>query len=144
MNYDLIKVSLTMANHLLSKQELKEKDVVFSPLLIHSVLSIIVAGSEGPTHQKLLDFLGTKSIDHVNFFASYLLSAILNDPSPAGGPCVSFANGLWVEQSLSLQPSFKQIVSTDYKATLSSVDFKNKVFFFFTAIHALAALFSVS
>ncbi|KEH35800.1 serpin-like protein [Medicago truncatula] len=126
MNHDLIKVSMTMANHLLSKQELKEKNVVFSPLLIHSVLIIIAAGSEGTTHQKLLDFLGSKSIDHLNSFASHLLSAILNDPSPASGPCVSFVNGLWVEQSLSLKPSFKQIVYPDYKAALSSVDFKNK------------------
>jgi hypothetical protein len=34
---------------------------------------------------------------------------------------------VWVDQSLTLQPSFKQIVANDYKATLASVDFQNKV-----------------
>jgi serpin B len=35
---------------------------------------------------------------------------------------------VWVDQSLTLQPSFKQIVANDYKATLASVDFQNKVY----------------
>jgi hypothetical protein len=34
---------------------------------------------------------------------------------------------VWLDQSLTLQPSFKQIVANDYKATLASVDFQNKV-----------------
>jgi len=37
---------------------------------------------------------------------------VLFDAAPTGGPRLSFANGVWVEQSLSLQPSFKEIVAT--------------------------------
>ncbi|MCI05803.1 serpin-ZX, partial [Trifolium medium] len=91
------------------------------------VLSIIVAGSEGPTQHQLLSFLGSKSIDNLNSLASKLVSAVLYDDAPLGGPRLSFVNGGWIEQSVSLHPSFKQIVTTDYKAALASVDFLTKV-----------------
>ncbi|KAH7850692.1 hypothetical protein Vadar_001605 [Vaccinium darrowii] len=46
---------------------------------------------------------------------------------PSGGPRLSFANGVRVDQSLSLKPSFKQVVDTVYKAASSDVDFQTKV-----------------
>ncbi|XP_058786242.1 serpin-ZX-like [Vicia villosa] len=119
-------VSFTIANHLFSKESHKDNNVVFSPLSLQLVLSIIAAGSEGSTQQQLLEFLQSKSTDHLNSFASQLVSDVLTDAAPAGGPLLSFVNGVWIEQTLSLQPSFKQIVSTDFKANLSSVDFQNK------------------
>jgi len=101
--------------------------LVFSPLSIQVILSIIAAGSEGPTQKRLLDFLQFEFIDRLNSFASKLVSVILKDAAPAGGPRLSFVNGVWVEKTLSIQPSFKQIVSSNYKATLASVDFLTKV-----------------
>ncbi|RHN39699.1 putative Serpin family protein [Medicago truncatula] len=118
------KFSLTIAKHLFSKES--DKNVVFSPLSLQVVLSIIAVGSDGPTQQQLLDFLRFKSIDHLNFFVSHLLYVLLKDATSSGGPHLSFANGVWVEKTLSLQPSFKETMSTDYKAALSSVDFRNK------------------
>jgi len=115
------------AKHLFAKQP--NNNVVFSPLSLQVVLSIIAAGSEGPTQQQLLDFLQFEYIDHLNSFASQLVSVILKDAAPAGGPRLSFVNGVWVEKTLSIQPSFKQIVSSNYKATLASVDFVTKVCF---------------
>jgi len=122
------KVSLNMAKHLFSKES--DKNVVFSPLSLQVMLSIIAAASEGPTQQQLLDFLRSKSIDHLNFFTSHLVSIILSDAAPSGGPRLSFTQGVWVDQTLSLQPSFKEIMATDYKATLASADFQNKVCFY--------------
>jgi len=119
------KVSLTIAKHLLSKES--EKNIVFSPLSLQVVLSIIAAGSEGSTQQQLLDFLCFKSTDHLNSSVSHLLSVILKDATSSGGPHLSFVDGVWLEKTISLQSSFKQIMSQDYKATLSSVDFKNMV-----------------
>jgi hypothetical protein len=53
---------------------------------------------------------------------------------------------VWFEQTLSVQPSFREIVSSHYKATLSSVDFITNVCFyislFFTAIHNALLFFS--
>jgi len=91
------------------------------------VLNIIAAGSDGPTKQQLLSFLRSKSTDHLNSLASQLVSSVLSDAAPVGGPRLSFVNGAWIEQTLSLQPSFEKIVATNYKATLASVDFKTKV-----------------
>lgn len=118
-------VALSITKHLFSK-EASDKNLVFSPLSLHVVLSIIAAGSKGPTLDQLLTFLRSKSTDHINSFASQLVTVVLSDGAPAGGPRLSFADGVWVEQTLSLLPSFKQLVSTDYKATLASVDFQNK------------------
>ncbi|WJX76015.1 hypothetical protein P8452_59485 [Trifolium repens] len=142
---------MNMTKHLLSGKNFKDKNVVFSPLSLYTVLSMIANGSEGPTQHQLLSFLESKSTDHLKSLSSHLVSSALSDgapvgmggiqghfyilhrasknsetPLPVGGPCLSFANGMWVQQSLPLQPSFKQLVTTDFKATLASVDFVNK------------------
>lgn len=119
-------VALSITKHLFSKEP-SDKNLVFSPLSLHVVLSIIAAGSKGPTLDELLTFLRFKSTDHLNYFASQLVVVVLSDGAPGGGPRISFADGVWVEQSLSLHPSFKHVVTTDYKANLASVDFQNKV-----------------
>ncbi|XP_021820930.1 serpin-ZX-like [Prunus avium] len=116
-------VALGLTKKLL-QTEGKESNLVYSPLSIHVVLSLIAAGSKGPTQDQLLSFLKFKSADHLNTFAAELVSVIFSDGSPSGGPRLSFANGIWVDGSLPLKPSFKQVVDTAYKAALSQVDFQ--------------------
>jgi serpin B len=116
---------------------------VFSPLSLQVVLSILAAGTDGPTKQQLLDFLRVKSTDHLNSFVSHLLSDILKDATPLGGPFLSLVNGVWVDQSLPLQPSFQEIVSSHYNATLSSVDFITKVYICFYVYFFALFLFSL-
>ncbi|CAB4265823.1 unnamed protein product [Prunus armeniaca] len=117
------EVALGLTKKLL-QTEGKESNLVYSPLSIHVVLSLIAAGSEGPTQDQLLSFLRAKSTDYLNSFAAELVSVIFSDGSPSGGPRLSFANGIWVDRSLPLKPSFKQVVDTAYKAALSQVDFQ--------------------
>ncbi|XP_008220716.1 PREDICTED: serpin-ZX [Prunus mume] len=116
-------VALGLTKKLL-QTEGKESNLVYSPLSIHVVLSLIAAGSKGPTQDQLLSFLRAKSADYLNSFAAELVSVIFSDGSPSGGPRLSFANGIWVDRSLPLKPSFKQVVDTDYKAALFQVDFQ--------------------
>ncbi|KAF3446231.1 hypothetical protein FNV43_RR11410 [Rhamnella rubrinervis] len=118
-------VSLSLTKHLLLTEG-KDSNLVYSPLSIHVVLSLIAAGSKGPTLDQLLTFLKSKSSDHLNSFASELVAVVFADGSPSGGPRLSFANGAWVDKSLPLKPSFKQVVDTAYKAELSQVDFQTK------------------
>lgn len=118
-------VSLSFAKHLLLKGD-ENNNLVLSPLSIHVVLSLIAAGSKGSTLDQLLSFLKCNSTDHLNSFASQLIAVVFADGSLSGGPCLCFANGLWLDQSLSLKPSFKQIVDSDYKAALSQADFQTK------------------
>ncbi|KAJ0829281.1 putative Serpin family protein [Helianthus annuus] len=117
-------VSTTLTTHLLSKNP--NTNVVFSPLSIHVVLSLVAAGSKGQTLDQLLGFLKTKGVDDLNTLSSQLVSLILADGSPSGGPRLSFANGVWVDKTLDLKPSFKEIVDTVYKAASNQVDFQTK------------------
>ncbi|MED6111222.1 hypothetical protein PIB30_050498 [Stylosanthes scabra] len=86
-------------------------------------------GSKGPTHDQLLSFLRSNSTDDLNSFASQLVSVVLSDATPSGGSRLSFVDGVWLDQSLSLHPSFRQLVSNNYKTVLASIDFQMKVKF---------------
>ncbi|CAK8568233.1 unnamed protein product [Lathyrus sativus] len=120
------EVSLAIAKHLFSKEKYKETNIVFSPLSLQIILSIIAVGSEGSTQHQLLEFLRSESTDQLKTLCSQLVSSVLADNTPAGGPLVSFINGVWVQQSFSLQPSFKESVATEFKANIASVDFVTK------------------
>ncbi|XP_071692069.1 serpin-ZX-like [Rutidosis leptorrhynchoides] len=120
-------VSITLSNHLLNKSY--NSNVVFSPLSIHVVLNLIASGSKGQTLDHLLSFLKAKNMDELNALSSQLVSMIMIDGSPAvksGGPRLSFANGVWVEQTVSLKPSFKQVVETVHKAACNHVNFQTR------------------
>ncbi|PRQ18677.1 putative Serpin family protein [Rosa chinensis] len=71
----------------------KNNNMVYSPLSIHVVLSMIVAGTKGHTQEKLLRFLKSKSIDELNDLASNVVPLVFADGSSSGGPRLSFANG---------------------------------------------------
>ncbi|TYJ35092.1 hypothetical protein E1A91_A05G213300v1 [Gossypium mustelinum] len=118
-------VALTLTKHVL-QTEAKDSNLVFSPLSIHVVLSLIAAGAKGPTLDQLLSFLKSKSNDQLSSFSSELVSVVFADGNPAGGPRLSFANGVWFDQSLPLKPSFKQVLDNVYKAASKLVDFQNK------------------
>ncbi|RYR32474.1 hypothetical protein Ahy_A10g047037 [Arachis hypogaea] len=69
--------------------------------------------------------LQSESINDLNSVATQLLSSVLVDCSSSGGPLHSYVNGVWVDKSLSLKPSFSQILENTYKSTLISLDFTN-------------------
>lgn len=52
---------------------------------------------------------------------------MLADGSGAGGPRVAFADGVFVDASLKLKPSFEEVAVSKYKAEALSVDFQKKV-----------------
>ncbi|KAK9748342.1 hypothetical protein RND81_02G050900 [Saponaria officinalis] len=122
---DHTDVSLSLSHHV-SSTESKNTNLVFSPLSLHVMLSMIAAGSSGSTRDELLTFLKSNSSDDLNKLSSELVSMIFADGSSAGGPKLSFANGLWVDQSLPLKPAFKEVVDGLYKASSKQVDFLNK------------------
>ncbi|CAA0830145.1 Serpin-ZX [Striga hermonthica] len=118
-------VSLSLAKHLISTKP-KDANLVFSPLSIHVVLGLIAAGSGGPTRDQLLGYLNSKSVEDLNSLSSQLVTLLFADGGPLGGPRLSFANGVWVDRSLTLKSSFKEIVENSYKAASNHVDFQTK------------------
>ncbi|KAH7567358.1 hypothetical protein ACOSP7_010797 [Xanthoceras sorbifolium] len=118
-------VALSLSKHV-ALTEAKDSNLVFSPSSIHVVLSLIAAGSKGPTLDQLLSFLKSKSTDQLNSFSSEIVAVVFADGSPSGGPRLSFANGVWIDKSLSLKDSYKQVVDNVYKAASNQVDFQTK------------------
>lgn len=119
-------VSFMFAKHVFSKEVKGDTNLVLSPLSIQIVLGLIAAGSDGPTQDQLLCFLKSNSIDELNSLYSHIVSVVFADGSSNGGPRLSVANGIWIDQTLPLKPSFKQVVDNVYKAASESVDFQNK------------------
>ncbi|XP_010684524.2 serpin-ZX [Beta vulgaris subsp. vulgaris] len=122
---DQTDISLSLTGHV-SSTEAKDTNLVLSPLSLHVVLSLIASGSSGSTREQILSFLKSKSSDDLNKLCSELVSLVFADGSPVGGPKLSFANGVWVDQTLPLKPTFKQVVDDVYKAVSNQVDFLNK------------------
>ena len=119
-------VALTLSKQILLTES-NNSNLVFSPLSIQVLLSLIASGSKGPTLDQLLSFLKSKSSDHLRSFSSEFLAVVFTDGSASGGPRLKFANGVWVDNSLSLKPSFKQVVDNTYRAATNQVDFQTKV-----------------
>ncbi|KAL8466176.1 hypothetical protein ACS0TY_035328 [Phlomoides rotata] len=118
-------VSFSLAKHAISTHA-KDANLVFSPLSIHVVLGLIASGSSGLTRHQILGFLKSTSTEELNSISSQIATVVLADCAPLGGPRLSLANGVWIDQRLALKPSFKQILENDYKAASAHVDFQNK------------------
>ncbi|KAL6220058.1 hypothetical protein ACLB2K_007816 [Fragaria x ananassa] len=105
----------------LVESEFKNKNIIYSPLSIHIVLSLIAARTNNP---QFLSFLNSKSIDDLNSLAFNLVTSVLADSPSRGGPRLNFTNGLWVGESTPLEESYKKVALDSYKAALNEVDFK--------------------
>ncbi|XP_020884644.1 serpin-ZX [Arabidopsis lyrata subsp. lyrata] len=104
----------------------EDSNVVFSPASINVSLSFIAANSFDTIKDQILDLLHASSTDELNGVASQILSVILVDGSEKGGLVISAANGVWLEKSLSVEPSFKELLKNFYSVAFNSVDFRTK------------------
>ncbi|PKA65924.1 Serpin-ZX [Apostasia shenzhenica] len=104
----------------------RDSNLVFSPLSIHAALALVAAGSKGKTQEQILSILHSDSADDLTSLSSQIVSLILADGSAAGGPKLAFANGVWVDASVSLKNSFREAVTSAYKAEAKAVDFQSK------------------
>ncbi|KAG6538974.1 hypothetical protein ZIOFF_004126 [Zingiber officinale] len=113
-------------------------NLVSSPLSVHLVLALVAAGSKGRTLDEILSLLGLSSgkLTDLNSLSSQIVSLVLADGSPSGGPRVSFANGVFVDSSVTLKPSFNDIVANTFKAEVKAVDFRTKSRFKTNLLHA--------
>ncbi|KAL3617805.1 hypothetical protein CASFOL_038126 [Castilleja foliolosa] len=120
---DQTDVSLSLAKHVISTKAKDGGNLVFSPLSIQVALALIAAGSTG---DQLLHYLKAESVQDLRSQASQLVTQLFADGAPLGGPRLSFANGVWVDKSLTLKPVYKQIVKNDFRSASNRVDFKSK------------------
>ncbi|MQL87274.1 hypothetical protein Taro_019820 [Colocasia esculenta] len=128
--------SLRLAGRVAPKHA-ASSNLAFSPLSLHVALSLLAAGSAGGTLQQLVSFLrppaaagSSSAAESLNSLASQVVELVLADGSPVGGPRMSFAGGVWVDQSLHLKPAFKQLAASAFKAEARAADFQSKVIYF--------------
>uniref|UniRef100_A0A0D9ZAH8 Serpin domain-containing protein n=1 Tax=Oryza glumipatula TaxID=40148 RepID=A0A0D9ZAH8_9ORYZ len=98
-------------------------NVAFSPLSLHVALSLVAAGAGGATRDQLVSLLGVPgrgTAEGLHAFAEQVVQLVLADSSPAGGPRVAFADGVFIDSSLSLMKSFKDVAVGKYKAETHS------------------------
>ncbi|KAL6514152.1 hypothetical protein OROHE_019139 [Orobanche hederae] len=118
-------VSLNLAKYILLNNG-KDLNAVFSPISIQVILGMLAGGSSGQTLEQLLFFLKATSIDEIHYIYSHIVHLVFAKGSLPGGPCLSVANFIWLEQTLSMKPYFKQVLDSLYKACCQQVDFRNK------------------
>lgn len=92
----------------------RNSNFVFSPASLNSVLTIAAASSA--TEERKAVFNETATVA----FA---------DGKANGGPKITAINGVWVEQSLPVDHSHKNLLVNVFKATFTQVDFRSKVGF---------------
>ncbi|KAK1395725.1 Serpin-ZX [Heracleum sosnowskyi] len=118
-------VSMTLTKYLLEKS--KDSNVVFSPLLLQLVLSLVAAGAQGQSLEELLSFLKAESPDELNSVASHLVKYLFVDDPPSDAKLrLSLANGVWIDKSISFKPFFSKVVDDVYQGASDVVDFENE------------------
>ncbi|KAF7100184.1 hypothetical protein CFC21_101722 [Triticum aestivum] len=103
------RFALRLASAISSDPESATSNVAFSPL-------VAILGNENAGGPEGLHSL-----------AEQVVQLVLADASITGGPRVAFANDVFVDASLSLKPSFRELAMCNYKSEVQSVDFQTKV-----------------
>ncbi|CAL9237800.1 unnamed protein product [Arabidopsis halleri] len=108
----------------------KNSNFVFSPASINAALTMVAASSGDEQGEELrsfiLSFLKSSSIDELKAVFREIASVVLVDGSKKGGPKIAVVNGMWMEQSLSVNPSSKDLFKNFFKAAFAQVDFRSK------------------
>ncbi|CAH8256149.1 unnamed protein product [Arabidopsis lyrata] len=147
-NKDLVIKSPSLANIDVGKAMKKQNDLaifltglvissvanntnfVFSPASINTVLTMVAASSSDEESRELrsfiLSFLKSSSTDELNAVFSEISSTVLVDGSKKGGPKIAVVNGVWMEKSLFINPSSKDLFKKFFKAAFAQVDFRSK------------------
>lgn len=116
------RFALKLFDHLLRQQP--QENLFFSPLSIRLALSMLYNGASGETQTAMAEVLEAQdlSLNELNWSNAQMVGW-LAEGSPAGGPVqVQMANGLWVDQTLTLQPQFLQALATYYQAVVNRVN----------------------
>lgn len=121
-----------MANQILLNQveEGSNKNFALSPVSIDVTLSMVAAGSRGPTLERYLALLGMQDMDEIKENASAVMAAMRGERSDKGGdgPVLCMVNGAWVDNRFPLVPSYKKdVLKGIYGCDAKTVDFLHQV-----------------
>ncbi|KAL1212384.1 putative non-inhibitory serpin-Z5 [Cardamine amara subsp. amara] len=87
---------------------------------------VAATSTEETLRSFILSFLKSSSTDELNAVFREIASIVLIDGSKRGGPKIGVVNGVWMEQSLSVNSSLKDLFENFFKAPFAQVDFRFK------------------
>ncbi|KAJ0261771.1 Serpin domain-containing protein [Hirschfeldia incana] len=103
----------------------ENSNFVFSPASINAALTMLASKDE-PIRSSIVSFLRSYSVDELKAVYSEIATIVLADGSASGGPKISNVNGVWMDQSMGVDPSLKDLFENFFKATYALVDFRFK------------------
>ncbi|CAN8241764.1 unnamed protein product [Cochlearia groenlandica] len=105
----------------------RNSNFVFSPATINSSLTMVASTSQVEALRSfILSTLKSSSIDELNSVFHEVATTVLADGIDKGGPKITAANGVWIYQSIHVNPSLKDLFENFFNATFSQVDFRSK------------------
>ncbi|PIA57717.1 hypothetical protein AQUCO_00600444v1 [Aquilegia coerulea] len=107
-------------------KNVKNKNFVFSPCSIQLALSLLANGAKGSTLDEFLKFLEVEDRSNLNSVAREFFNK-LSGSGTKGGQALSCVSGVWVDNSLPLNPTFVTVAESIYHGKAEVVDFKNEV-----------------
>ncbi|KAL6848360.1 hypothetical protein ACP4OV_021654 [Aristida adscensionis] len=142
---DLAALSMLLLRHLGGHHESEEapelRNMAFSPVSFHAILSLLAAGATGPVRHQIVSFLGPAGAEAHAALAAKVASVVLethdvvdedededddddDEEKPVPPPEVRCAMGIWLDSSLVLKPAFAAMAASKYKAEARAISFK--------------------
>uniref|UniRef100_A0A0E0F416 Serpin domain-containing protein n=1 Tax=Oryza meridionalis TaxID=40149 RepID=A0A0E0F416_9ORYZ len=118
--------ALRLAKRLADDGVSNNKNVVFSPASLYAALALVASGARGTTLDELLALLGAASLDELEESVRRAVEVGLADESASGGPRVSYACGVWHDETLELKPDYRAAAAGTYKAETRAANFQRQ------------------
>ncbi|XP_052136259.1 serpin-Z2A [Oryza glaberrima] len=118
--------ALRLAKRLADVGVNNNKNLVFSPASLYAALALVAAGARGTTLDELLALLGAASLDDLEESVRRAVEVGLADESASGGPRVSYACGVWHDETLELKPAYRAAAAGTYKAVTRAANFQRQ------------------
>lgn len=123
-SYEALSAASLHFNHELMGTLQGDKNAFFSPYSILSALAMTDSGAVGATKEELEKALGIADLEAFEQDIKNYLEKPKDEKA-----YINTANGIWIDQSLKLSDDFdavfKKDVEDNFKAQISTVDFKN-------------------
>jgi serpin B len=101
-----------------------EKNLLFSPVSIHTALAMAWAGARGQTAEQMARTLHFPNHSPGPYLLKFFLQSV-NGVSGARPDGLSIANALWGQKGYPFMPEYLKTVDTDYGGHLAELDFVN-------------------
>jgi len=107
-------------------KESDNKNIVISPLSIHTAMSMLQYGADGYSQKQLRGALGLNDISKVDHLTE--ISNLMNDYEDLNDENVTLniANGLYGASDLNVHLKFVNLVENQFDATYKKIDFSDK------------------